>query len=237
MAPRKAKPKTRARTAYKKRAPVRRTTPADGQSILVSTYLEVRKNLAADESSMSYSICLDPKVGAIIAGNGEQFADGTGGAGAVVASGSNLSFNKYNTFASIFNEYKVNSATIKIRTDATCGLENAVICSNDKGNSGAPANMASALQGAHKSFSMTASKRELTYGCKNVGQELDFRSTNGDTTLVDGAKKYIKVFQKLPAMGLAGTAAAPNPLHGHVCEHQVQIMLSLTLKDSKNSLN
>lgn len=218
---RKAKPKSK--PVYKKRAPIRRSRPiSSGTSLLVNAYFEAHKALDSNsESDIAYSICIDPKVGGIIAGTGVSFKDGGDGNGATIADGSNLSFTKYNTFATLFNEYRVNSATIKVRTDASCGLENAVICSQDKGDSTVVGNMAKAMTGAHKSYSMTTSRRELTYGCKNVGQDLDFRSTNDNTTLVEGAKKYLKVFQKIPA----GTGN---------CEHQIQVMLSLTLKDSKN---
>jgi hypothetical protein len=86
--------------------------------------------------------------------------------------------------------------------------------------------MAKAMSGAHKSFSMTTSKREISYGCKNSGQDLDYRSTNDSSTLVSGEKKYLKVFQKLPK--------GEGDFANKTCEHQVQVMLSLTLKDSKN---
>lgn len=219
----KRKPAPKKRAPVRRKAPIRRSRPlSSGTSLLVNAYFEAHKALdSASESDIAYSICIDPKVGAIIAGTGVTFKDGGDGNGAVIAGGSNLSFNKYNTFATLFNEYRVNSATIKVRTDATCGLENAVICSQDKGDSTVVGNMAKAMTGAHKSYSMTVSKRELTYGCKNTGQDLDFQSTGTNNTLVEGAKKYLKVFQKIPA----GTGN---------CEHQIQVMLSLTLKDSKN---
>lgn len=209
--------------APKRRAPVRRARPmSDGQSIIVNAYFEAHKALdAVNEGAMAYSICIDPKEPKIIGATGVTFTDGGAGSGSAIASGSNLSFSKYTTFASLFNEYKVNSANIKIRTDATCGLENAVICTQDKGNSGTLASMAQSMNGAHKSFSMTTSRRELTYGCKNTGQDLDYRNTATAQVLTDGEKKYLKVFQKLPS-------GSGN------CEHQIQVMLSLTLKDSKN---
>ena len=84
--------------------------------------------------------------------------------------------------------------------------------------------MASALTGAHKSFSMTTSRREAKYTIKNSGQDLDWFSTADNQNMDASAKRYIKVFQKLPTS--AGVAAT--------CEHQVQVLLSLSLKDSKN---
>ena len=49
----------------------------------------------------------------------------------------------------------------------------------------------------------------------------DFLSTDDDQTQTEASKRYIKVLQKL----LAGA---------HTCEHQVSVLLNLTLKDTKN---
>lgn len=198
---------------------------SDGQSLLVNAYFEVNQALTADESDMAYSLCIDPKKGAVNVNNPATIGDGGEGNGNIIANGTPITFAKYDTFANMFNQYRVNSATIKLRTDAACGLENAVICSTDKGNHEPVGTMRQALTGAHKSYSLSDSRRELSYGCKNIGQDLDFRSTNDDTTLVDGAKKYIKIFQKLPK--------AEGGLVGHICRHQVQVTLSLTMKDTK----
>lgn len=220
MAPRKATKKPRAKTTYKRRAPARRA-PMDGQNILVNAYFEAKKNLAAGESFISYSICIDPKEPLITKGAGVTVWDGAD-APAQLA-GDSLSLQKYTTFKDLFNQYRINSATVKVRVDGSCGLENAVITSNDKGVETAIGSMKSALSGAHKSHSMTVSRRELSYGMKCSGQDLDFLSTNTDLVTIPAEKKYIKVFQKLPA-GSDQT----------VCEHQVQVLLNLTLKDSKN---
>lgn len=220
MAPRKATKKPRAKTTYKRRAPARRA-PIDGQNILVNAYFEAKKNLAAGESFISYSICIDPKEPLITKGAGVTVWDGAD-APAQLA-GDSLNLQKYTTFKDLFNQYRINSATVKVRVDGSCGLENAVITSNDKGVETAIGSMKSALSGAHKSHSMTVSRRELSYGMKCSGQDLDFMTTNSAQATIPAEKKYIKVFQKLPA-GSDQT----------VCEHQVQVLLNLTLKDSKN---
>lgn len=216
----KSKAKPRAKPTYRRKAPIRRA-PIDGQNILVNAYFEAKKNLAAGESFISYSICLDPKEPVITKGAGVSVWDGADAPAVLV--GDRLTLQKYTTFKELFNQYRINSATIKVRVDGACGLENAVITSNDKGLDTAISSMKSALSGAHKSHSMTVSRRELSYGIKCSGQDLDFMTTNEAQATIPAEKKYIKVFQKLPA-GDVNT----------VCEHQVQVLLNLTLKDSKN---
>ncbi len=212
--------KSRAKPAYKRRAPVRRA-PIDGQNILVNAYFEAKKNLGATESYMSYSICIDPKEPVIKRGADVTVWDGADAPAQLTDQ--KLILSKYTTFSELFNQYRINSATIKVRVDGACGLENSVITSNDKGDDTAITSMKSAVSGAHKPHSMTVSRRELSYGMKCSGQDLDFLSTNTDLVTIPAEKKYIKVFQKLPA-GSDQT----------VCEHQVQVLLNLTLKDSKN---
>jgi len=214
------KSKSRAKPAYKRRAPVRRA-PIDGQNILVNAYFEAKKNLGATESFMSYSICIDPKEPLITKGAGVSVWDGADAPAQLAAD--KLVLQKYTTFSELFNQYRINSATIKVRVDGACGLENSVITSNDKGIETAITSMKSAVSGAHKPHSMTVSRRELSYGMKCSGQDLDFMTTNTAQATIAAEKKYIKVFQKLPA-GDANT----------ICEHQVQVLLNLTLKDSKN---
>lgn len=222
MAIRKAPARKPARKPAKKTY-IKRARPMsmtrDGQSLLVNAYAEIQKARdAANEEYLAYVINIDPKNAVISLANG---ATAHNGVGDQALPNNTLSYSKYNTFAGLFNQYRVNSATIKVRVDTNSGLEHQVIICNDKGNASAVENMASAVSGAHKSFSMTTSRRECTYTIKTSGQERDFLSTDAGSTQIDGEKKYIKVFQKIPAG--AGVA-----------EHQVSMLLSLTLKDSKN---
>jgi len=224
----KSKAKPRAKKTYRRKAPIRRA-PIDGQNILVNAYFEAKQALVAGESVMSYAICIDPKSPLVTKLGTLTLHDG-GDANAQLGGASNneMVLPKWTTFSGLFNQYRINGATIKVRVDGECGLENAVITCNDKGNESAITNMRQALTGAHKSHSMTVSRRELSYGVKSSGQDLDFYSTNDNVGIVSREKRYIKVFQKLPP----NTAAAGEP--AKVCEHQVQVLLSLTLKDSKN---
>lgn len=212
------------KTTYKKKAPMRKKSMVDGQSILVNAYCEVHKNLdPATEGAMSYSINIDPKNAKLIGGAGVTATKGDANGTAL---GENLVYNKFNTFSSLFNQYRVNSATIRVRVDTECGLENAVITCNDKGDGTVIESMSQAVTGAHKPHSMTQSRRELSYTIKTTGQERDFLSTNDNQNQSESEKKYIKVFQKLP-----------KGENTKVCEHQVSMLLSLTLKDTKNDLN
>lgn len=216
------------RKAPARRAPARKSTrrtsaPRDGQNLLVNAYFEARKTLdAANESVMSYVINIDPKTANLVGGAGVTFYDGGAGNGTQLTGATQkLTYPMYTKMSDIFNQYRVNSAAVKVRVDGTCGLENALITSNDKGIEDAVSTMASAVTGAHKTHSMSASKREAKYAIKTSGQERDYLNTNPGTAQIDAEKKYIKIFQKLPV----GTAT---------CEHQIQVTLSLSLKDTKN---
>jgi hypothetical protein len=178
---------------------------------------------------MSYSICTDPRFPAIEGATGITFRDGSeadNGQGAIIDSAHPLAFPKFTSFAALFREYRVNQAQVKVRVDSGCGLENPVITCQDKGANNVIDTMKKALTGAHQSHSMSANKRELKYGLKNSGQDRDYHPASGNSSIDAEAKKYIKVFQQIPK----GDAT-------HVCKHQVQVMLSLTLRDSRNDLN
>lgn len=183
--------------------------------------MEVHKTLKNIDSAMSYSINIDPKYALVSFFDGATATLGDSGATQLPATG--LSYAKFNTFSALFNQYRVNSITIKIRVDLACGLENAVIVSNDKGTLTPVSSMASAISGAHKSYSMTSSRRELTYTIKNTGQDKDYLGTGAEQQ-IPSERRYIKVFQKLPK-DAAETAK---------CEHQVSVLVNCTLKDSKN---
>ena len=214
---------------YKKRAPAKkavykRKAPAhqmmNSQSIICNAYCEIHKALDANnDSAISYMINIDPKTANLVlnAGSSATVGDAVGTA----LPQNKVSFAKFNTSKDIYHQYCINSATIKVWVDATCGLQNSVITSNDRGSNVVVSSMASALSGAHRPHSMTTSKHELTYTIKNVGQDADFLSTDDDQTQTEASKRYIKVLQKLPA-------------GAHTCEHQVSVLLHLTLKDTKN---
>lgn len=212
-------------TSGRRPAATRRAPRGDGQSILVSAYFEAQKVLSAAESVMAYSIAIDPKHFVIKKSDAVALKDGASPATDLV--NDKVPLTKWNTFKDLFNQYRINSANITVRVDGAAGLEHPVICTTDKGDDATIASMAQAMTGAHKSYSMTSSRRELKYGCKSSGQELDFFSTKANQDMAPGETKYLKVFQKVPA----------DPANaGVVCEHQIQVLMSLTLKDSKNVL-
>ena len=96
MAGYKKKPATKKRAPVRRKAPIRRAPMTAGTNLLVNAYFEAHKALDANnESVMAYSICIDPKVGAI-KGNAVTFKDGGDGNGANIADGTNLSYGKYN---------------------------------------------------------------------------------------------------------------------------------------------
>ena len=202
----------------------RNLTPIDGQNLIINGYFEVTKALTNTSGLMAYTIQIDPKNCKIAKGAGatETFLKGTDDTEQLV--NSNLDFQKFTNFSANYNQYRVNSCQVVVRVDPKCGLDHALVMSNDKGNDAVVTNMASSISGAHKSFSMTASRREATYKTKNYGQDKDFLSCNPSEATKPEEIRYIKVFQKLPKYETAGD----------MCEHQVQVMMSITLKDSKN---
>lgn len=210
------------RKSYRRNTSIVRQPRMDGQSILVSAYFEASKTLSAAESVMAYSLCIDPKQPLVIKGAGVNLSNGAQPPQA--PANDLITLSKWTTFKGLFNQYRINSASVTVRVDGKAGLEHPVICCTDKGDDTTISSMAQAMGGAHKSYSMTTSRRELKYGCKSTGQELDFYSTNDNQDMSASEKKYLKIFQKLPAEVAAGDT----------CEHQIQVLLSLTLKDSKN---
>ena len=209
------------KTTYKPKPRTRK--PRDGQNLIVNAYFEARKELSTvNEGFISYSLNIDPKQGLITKGAGVNCFDGGADGGTQI--NDKLQYLMYNKMSDIFNQYRINGANIRVRVDGNCGLEHPVICSTDKGVPAPVSTMGSAVTGAHKTFSMSSSRRELKYGCKNTGQDRDFLSTANNQNQNDSEIKYLKVFQKLPKGAQAG----------EICEHQIQVSLSLTLKDTKN---
>lgn len=211
--------------AYKSKP--RTSKPRDGQNLIVNAYFEARKQLDPNnEGFISYSINIDPKQGLVTKGASVNVFDG-GADGGIALASDKLQYLMYNKMSDIFNQYRINGANIRVRVDGKCGLEHPLICSTDKGVPEPVTTMSSAVTGAHKAFSMSSSKREVKYGCKNTGQDKDFLSTANNQNQDASAIKYLKVFQKLPKSDAADANA-------QICEHQIQVTLSLTLKDTKN---
>lgn len=208
-------------TVYKRRATVPRAPRFDGQKLLVNGYCEITKALGAEEGVMSYSIAVDPKNPLITLTAGANALDGAAPPAALVAD--KLSLPKWNTMQQLFHQYRIDSVTVTIRVDASCGLENRLIILNDKGDSTVVGSMQSAVSGAHKEYSMTQSNRQAKYTYTCRGQERDFFSTNTNQNMSASELTHLKVFQKLPA-----------GLTTHICEHQVTVMFNLTMKDTQN---
>ena len=215
-------------TSYKKR-PMRSLTPADGQNLLVSSYFEVDATQAAANAQggvMGYSIKVDPLDAKIVHGSnpspgGAPIAmavkDGDNGA----LTNGTLSFSRLDAFTSLFRQYKVNSITVKVTTDRECGLDNPIIMLTDRGSSAAVTSVATAKAQAHKSLICTESRRTMQYGWKpHTTEDREYHMVSDKWA--DGKCYYIKVLQELE-----------GKLNG-VCKHRVEIVASVTLKDSKS---
>ena len=214
----KKKVVTKAKTTTKDLA------PKDGQNIIINGYFEVTKALLAETGLMAYTIQIDPKTCKISKGDGatETFLKGIDST--TQLDNSNVNFQKFTNFSANYNQYRINSCQVIVRVDGKCGLDHALVMSSDKGNNAVITNMASSISGAHKSYSMTSSRREATYKTKNYGQDKEYLSCNTTEVTRPEDIRYIKVFQKLPKYENINDT----------CEHQVQIMMSVTLNDSKN---
>lgn len=225
------KPATMRRPTTYKRKPTYNKAPytarTDGQSLLVSGYVEVKQTLkAATEGAMAYTIACDPKHPVMTLSDpttGAETVDGAwdGAAAAAKLVNNKLTLPKFVTMQQLFNQYQVRSVTITVRVDAECGTNHRLVISNDTGSSSIISSMQSALSAAHKEFSLTDSKRECKYTLTLKGQQRDWFSTNTNQDMAASELSHIKVYQKLPK----GTAQ---------CEHQVTVTFNLGLKDSKN---
>lgn len=217
---------------YKKRAPMKKmvkrrsSVPRDGMNLLVNSYAEIKKTTTQADGVMAYSLCIDPRNAKLVLGADTTAEDGAA-APAAIANNANITNAKFTTWAANFNQYRINSATLTINVPGEgCGLENTMCISNDKGVEAVIPSIAAAKQASHKEFNLHSARRSAKYKYTCRGNERDWYNTAGNQLLADEAKIFIKVFQKLPGYGAGGTAK--------VCEHQVNLLLNVSFKDSKN---
>jgi len=79
------------------------------------------------------------------------------------------------------------------------------------------------MAGAHKCYTMTESRRTAKYGWKpSTSQEREYYNTNDELSASNS--NFIKVFQEI------------EPKSEGICKHRVNVVMSITLKDSSNKL-
>jgi hypothetical protein len=236
-----------AKKGYKKKVPVKKATvrrrpravaqPKDGMNLLIASYFQAQYLQSGDGDEgkkLSYTIKCDPKKCTILnheAVKADHSTPGSylsNGAGASLiadnATSGDLSFTKWGAFSANFNQYKINSINVQVDVDRECGLDNPVSFVTDKANSNALENMAQVSLQAHKSYTMTETRRSAKYGWKpRDAQDKEWRNMNQD--LADNNAHFLKIHQDIEKKA------------NGICKHRIQVIMSVSLKDSKQTLN
>ena len=219
--------KKKGKSSYGKRSyPYASATPADGQQILVSSYFEVeavQPAADADGGLLAYSIQMDPMNCLLTStgvGNGVTVLKRDGNNNAIVDGGT-LSFGRLAEFSKLYRQYRINSCTVKITTDRVCGLDNPLLALCDRGDATPISTVGSAMGQAHKSVILTESSRTMSYGWKpSTPEEREYSMiTQGIGALNLNFIKILQEMEKQPDC---------------VLKHKVELMFSVTLKDSKS---
>lgn len=222
----RAAAKSRTRTASRTMAP-RRSLTSD-QTIMVSTYFEVHSQCASSgETELSYAIRLDPKALEVYTENC-SLTDGGAGEGNTLASGAAFALPKWTTMSGLFNQYNVRSASVNIQCSRE-GSEFPLILSSDIGDNTPCTSTLNAVSGSHKTEYITENRRQVKYGVKNVGQQLDFMNTTSTVMQAIDQRRYIKVYQHKPKVPQAVIDGG-----GGIISHGVTVYLTLGLKDSRH---
>ena len=224
-----ARKRAASKPSYGKRTyPYKSSVPSDGQKLMVSTYFEIeatQPSADANGGTLGYSIQLDPTnclLTSVSTGNGMTVSkrDGTN---AVIADGSSLTFGRLAEFQKLYRQFRVDSCSIKITTDRICGLDNPLICLTDRGDATPCSTVGTAMTQAHKSTILTESSRTMNYGWKpSTPEEREYCMITQGIGVHN--QNYIKVLQEVETKSDA------------VLKHKVELMFTVTLKDSK-SLN
>ena len=225
------------RPASSRRAPMksakRRTTYApkvdsDSMNMLVTSYFEVATSQNADAAlalggTFGYSLKCDPIQMAIVSDNtGSTLGvKALNASNTVMTDGAFLPFERLASFLTLYRQYKVNSVKINVTVDRDCGLDNAVIMLQDKGDSTPITQVGAAMSQAHKSKVMTESDRTMSYGwTAKTTDEKEFHTINDMINPLRA--QYLKVLQEI------------EPKEGGKCKHRIEVICSVTLRDSKS---
>lgn len=195
----------------------------------VSSYFEVDAAQpdtdAAQGGVFGYSIKCDPMDATVTTdksttNTGVVAVSLKGADNAPLASGSALTIQRLAHLKLMYRQYRVDSVSVKVTTDRSCGLDNPLLALNDKGAPGCVTLVGNAMAQAHKSKVLTESNRTMSYGWKpKSSQERDFHMV-GDKINNDNAQ-YIKFLQEI------------EPHKNTTCKHRIELSFALTLKDSQ----
>ena len=213
--------------------------PYDGQNVIVSSYFEVQASQKTPPPGshcnggfIGYSIPCNPnnctvKASATPKTTTELGVSSTPGHlvgmmfqadNTTLASGGVVDFPRLAQLQQLYRQFRINSVTVKVTVDLSCGLQNPLMICTDRLDDSPPYQAPSMLNQAHKTKILTASDRTMTYTwVAKTPREKEFHMLQ-DKSLSDIV--YIKVLQEL------------EPDEGKLCKHRVEITASVSLKDS-----
>lgn len=222
-------------TSYRRKA---RTTVTDGQSLLVSSYFEVEAKQASANATgglMAYSIRVDPvkatvkiasgaNVTGTIAEGAQSFTVKDGANGNIIepnAAEGDLPFTRLAAFQNLYRQYKVNSFSIKVTADRECGIQNPMIMLTDRADDEPCVSVKKAMDQGHISKVLTESNRTMSYGWRpKTTMDREYHNINDLWNAKDCY--YLKILQQT------------EPKNDGICTHRVEVVASVTLKDSKS---
>ena len=134
--------------------------------------------------------------------------------------GALLTFNRLTAFLHLYRQYRVNSVKINVTVDKECGLDTALIMLQDKGDGTPCISVGLAMGQAHKAKVLTTADRTMSYGwTAKTTDEKEYHTLSD--TISDNRAQYLKILQEA------------EPKAGGKCKHRVEVICSVTLRDSK----
>ena len=138
-----------------------------------------------------------------------------------IADDGKLAFGRLTEFSKLYRQYRVNSCTVKITTDRVCGLDNPLLALCDRGDATPVSTVGSAMSQAHKSVILTESSRTMNYGWKpSTAEEREYSMITQGIGVHN--LNYIKILQEMEKQADC------------TLKHKVELLFSVTLKDSKS---
>ena len=201
---------------------------SDSMNMIVTSYLEATIAQPDDATALGgtfgYSLKCDPidmaikrsgsSAGSIIVGLQDA-------ANAEIADGGLLTFSRLSNFLTLYRQYRLNSVKINVTVDRECGLDNALIMLQDKGESSPVTQVGVAMSQAHKAKVLTEADRTMSYGwTAKTTDEKEFHTINDKINPLRA--QYLKVLQEV------------EPKVGGKCKHRIEVICSVTLRDSKS---
>ena len=134
--------------------------------------------------------------------------------------GGELSFSRLANFLTLYRQNRINSVKIHVTVDRECGLDNPLLMLQDRGDSNPIVSVGQAMSQAHKAKVLTEADRTMSYGwTAKTSDEKEFHTINDQVN--DVRAQYLKVIQE------------QEPKTAGKCKHRIEVICSVTLRDSK----